>query len=99
MSDLSTNKTKSKIHILSPEMVRCNEERKRIIRLKKNNKEMLQTYLKNEDQEYRYNIKLTSTKIDYLQNNINKMLKQTVNNFNKKVDHITEKYSYKINVL
>ena len=99
MSDLSTNKTKNKIHILSPEMVRCNEERKRIIRLKKNNKEMLQTYLKNEDQEYRYNIKLTSTKIDYLQNNINKMLKQTVNNFNKKVDHIKEKYSYKINVL
>ena len=59
MSDLSTNKTKSKIHILSPEIVRCNEERKRIIRLKKINKEMLQTYLKNEDhikEKYSYKI-------------------------------------------
>lgn len=55
---------------------------------------MLQLYKNSQDNEYTYNMQMTSAKINFLQNNIKKMLYQTALSFNEKVDHIRDKCSF-----
>ena len=79
---------------INPDLKKSKEEYKKLLKIKKENRKMAQYYLDSIDNEYTYNMKMTSAKIDFLQNNISKMLHQTALTFSKRVDHIQNKCSF-----
>ena len=62
--------------------------------MKKLNKKMVSMYNSNKDKMNKYNMKLTSAKINFLQRNISNMIIHDANEFNNKIDKIRIKYSY-----
>lgn len=62
--------------------------------MKRLNKKMVSLYNSNKDKLNKYNMKLTSAKINFLQRNISNMIIHDANEFNNKIDKIRIKYSY-----
>ena len=92
----SVDKLQNDKHLenLNPSLKKSRAQFQQLIKLRKHNAKMLQLYRNSQDNEYTYNMQMTSAKINFLQNNIKKMLYQTALSFNEKVDHIRDKCSF-----